>query len=139
QKGYDSLYNGLNMPRAGKGSGCTAFGISFLELINALVPEYDNRWAVHINIPEKLIGSEASHKKVSIRRIFFSFRWASNSKPCRKLVLYEPYLICNWVNERWKTEQDRTDSQFQFVQKGKARGILIDCTQNLPVLPMFTY
>lgn len=136
-RGYDSLYNGLNMPRAGKGSGCTAFGISFLELINALRPEYDENWAVHMNIPEKLIGSTEKHKKVSVRRIFFTFRWAANDKPCRKLVLFEPYLIYKWVNELWKMEYDQPESKYQFVQTGLARGIVIDCSQNFPVSSMF--
>jgi hypothetical protein len=138
RRGYDSLYNGLNMPRAGKGSGCTAFGISLLELINALLPEYSEKWAVHLNIPEKLIGSAEKQKKVSIMRILFSFRWATNTGSCRKLLLYEPYLIYNWVNHLWKTAYDQPDTGYQFVQTGHARGVVIDCSQYLPVLPMFT-
>jgi len=138
QRGYDSLYNGLNMPRAGKGSGCTAFGISLLELISAMLPEYNDKWAVHINIPEKLIGSTATNKKVNIGRIFFSFRWATSSEPYRKLLLYEPYLICDWVNELWKSGYGKVGSRYYFTQMGLAKGVVIDCSQNLPVLPMFT-
>ena len=71
-KGYDKLYNGLNDPRAGKGCGCTAFGISLLELINALTPEYKDKWAVQVNVPQRLIG-DGQQKKVSLWRLFFSF------------------------------------------------------------------
>jgi hypothetical protein len=134
-KGYDSLYNGLNLPREGKGSGCTAFGMSLLELINALLPEYTDKWAVRINVPEKLIGNESLKKKVSISKIFFSFRWAKGDEPSRKLVLYEPCLIYNWVNNIWKTRQQ--DNKYGLVQMGQAKGLVVDCRQNLPVLPMF--
>lgn len=135
-KGYDSLYNGLNLPREGKGGGCTAFGISFLELINALLPEYKDKWAVHINVPERLIGNEQARKKVSITKVFFSFRWAAKDEPCRKLLLYDPGLIYNWVNNIWKTHQG--DNKYEFVQQGQSNGLVVDCRQNLPVLPMFT-
>ena len=137
-RGYDSLYNGFNMPRAGKGSGCTAFGISFLELINALLPEYSDKWAVHINVPEKLIGDKLNQRKVSIRRILFSFRWAGKAQAYRKLILYEPYLIYSWVNNIWKTEQNKPGRKYEFIQAGGARGVLVDCRDCLPISPMFT-
>ncbi|MBL7700630.1 MAG: hypothetical protein JNM14_00150 [Ferruginibacter sp.] len=135
-KGYDSLYNGLNLPRKGKGSGCTAFGMSFLELINALLPEYRDKWAVQINVPEKLIGNELLKKKVRIGKLFFSFRWAKKDEPGRKLLLYEPCLIYNWVNEIWETRQQ--DNKYGLVQIGKAKGLVVDCRQNSLALPMFT-
>lgn len=136
-RGYDSLYNGFNMPRAGKGCGCTAFGMSFLELINALLPEYSDKWAVHINVPEKLIGDKLAKKKVSIRRLFFSFRWARTGTPYRKLELYEPYLIYNWVNDIWKKEHDKSDTKYEFIQIGGAKGLLVDCSACLPISTMF--
>lgn len=137
-RGYDSLYNGSNMPRAGKGSGCTAFGMSLLELINALLPEYSDKWAVHIKVPEKLIGDESAQKKVKLRRILFSFRWAGNDQPHRQLVLYEPYLIYNWVNDIWMTEHNRPGTRYTFLQVGGARGLLVDCSPCIPISPMFT-
>jgi hypothetical protein len=136
-KGYDRLYNGLNRPREGGGSGCTAFGISFLELINALLPEYTSRWAVHINIPEKLIGSSADKRRVSIGSIFFAFRWARNKRPYRKLTLYEPYLIYEWINTAWNDEQQNAGGKYQLRQFGLAKGIEIDCRACMPQQPMF--
>lgn len=128
---------GLIYPRKGKGGGCTAFGISFLELINALLPEYKDKWAVQINVPERLIGNEeAKRKRVGITKVFFSFRWAAKNEPSRKLLLYDPYLIFNWVNNIWKTQPG--DNKYEFLQQGLSNGLLVDCRQNLPVLPMFT-
>ena len=136
-KGYDKLYNGSNSPRTGEGTGCTAFGISFLELINALIPEYTDQWAVKVNIPEKLIGDSAAGKKVSILRIFFSFRWAKKNKPSRLHTLYEPYLIYQWINKVWDEEQKYPTGKYQLKQLGLAKGVELDCGMCKPILPMF--
>ncbi len=136
-KGYDKLYNGLNVPRAGKGCGCTAFGISFLELINALDPEYRDKWAIQVNVPDKLIGGSGSKKKVSLKRLFFTFTWAKGKQSYKKLTLYEPYLIYNWINAIWENERDNPKSKYKVITSGKARGLLVDCTACLPVTPMF--
>jgi len=136
-KCYDLLYNGLNRPRAGEGSGCTAFGISFLELINALSPEYTDKWAVKVNVPEKLIGDSATKKRVSVWRIFFSFNWTRKNKPSRLLVLYEPYLIYSWINKIWDDEQKNPKNKYQLKKMGMAKGIEIDCQTCMPKFPMF--
>ncbi len=136
-KGYDKLYNGLNVPRAGKGCGCTAFGISFLELINALDPEYRNKWAVQVKVPHKLIGDSQNQKKVSLRRLFFAFRWAKSKQEYKNLTLYEPYLIYKWINTVWENELDSPKQKYKVITSGKARGLLVDCTVCLPVTPMF--
>ncbi len=136
-KGYDKLYNGLNVPRAGKGCGCTAFGISFLELINALDPEYRDQWAIQVKVPEKLIGGSGSKKKVSLRRLFFTFRWAKGTQAYKNLTLYEPYLIYDWINTVWEKELDNPKSKYRVITSGKARGLLVDCSTCLPVTPMF--
>ncbi len=136
-KGYDKLYNGLNVPRAGKGCGCTAFGISFLELINALDPEYRNRWAVEIKVPQKLIGDTRQHKKVSLWSLFFAFNWAKGKQKYNNLLLYEPYLIYKWINRVWENELDNQKPKYQLITSGKARGLLVDCTTCSPVTPMF--
>jgi len=134
-KGYDKIYNGLNNPRAGEGSGCTAFGISFLELVNALTPEYREEWA--IKVPEKLVGDTAAKKKVSLWRIFFSFRWAKKNRPSRPLNLYEPWLIYRWINKTWDNEQATRVGKYQLKKSGNAKGLEIDCQVCIPTFPMF--
>ena len=137
-RGYDKLYNGLNIPRAGKGCGCTAFGISLLELINALVPEYRDNWAVQVKIPQKLIGGSQQQKKVSLWRIFFTFKWAKAKQPYRQFTLYEPYLIYKWIINIWEYEHYSPKPRHQYIKSGEVRGLLVDCKTCLPVLPMFT-
>ncbi|HMK03153.1 MAG TPA: hypothetical protein VK489_03140 [Ferruginibacter sp.] len=137
-KGYDKLYNGLNDPRAGKGSGCTAFGISFLELVNALSQEYRDEWAIKVNVPEKLIGDTVAKKKVSLWRIFFTFRWAGGNKPSRPLNLYEPYLVYRWINKVWDNEKATGAGRYRLKKMGRAKGIERDCWSCSPQFPMFT-
>lgn len=137
-RGYDKIYNGLNEPRAGTGSGCTAFGISFLELIDALIPEYSSNWAVHIKVPEKLIGDNRIQKKIKLSRVFFTFKWATGKTAFKKLTLYEPYLIYQWVNKIWKKDLNNPTANYQFIKTGNARGLLVDSRSSMPVKPMFT-
>lgn len=136
-KGYDKLYNGLNSPRSGEGSGCTAFGISFLELVNALLPEYQDQWAINVNVPEKLIGNSETKKKISIWRIFFSFRWARAHVPSRPLHLYEPDLVYRWINNVYKNEEKLPTGKYRLKTNGNAKGLEIDCVKCLPQYPMF--
>ena len=136
-KGYDKLYNGLNSPRAGKGCGCTAFGISFLNLIGAFDPEFEKEWAVHVNVPEKLIGDKSRGKKVSVWRILFSFKWASKNQAHQKLVLYEPYLIYQWINRKWDEESNKANSPYKLRKLGQAKGLEVICRTCVPRKPMF--
>ena len=134
-RGYDKLYNGLNSPRTGEGSGCTAYGISFLELINALDPEYTKHWAVKAQVPEKLIGD--GKKKVSIWRIFFSFHWARKNEPSRYLQLYEPYLVYQWIHSVHASEQANPTGKYQLKMNGKVKGLEVNCIPCIPQYPRF--
>lgn len=136
-KGYDKFYNGANQPRAGGGAGCTAFGLSFLELINALQPEFADEWAVKVPVPESLIGDTATGKKVSVWRIFFSRHWAVNNQPKRWYVVYEPYYIYRWINSTWDAANKKANGKYQLLKNGHAKGLQVDCRDCLPVYPMF--
>lgn len=137
-RGYDKIYNGKNEPRMGEGSGCSAFALSFLELINALLPEYNRNWKVKVDVPDKLIGGEATGKKVSLWRVLFSFRWAKKNQPYTPLALYDPYLMYRWINAKWKTEQHNVNGMYTPKKINKAKGLEIQCDKCLPQLPMFT-
>lgn len=136
-KQYDLLYNGANRPREGEGSGCSAFGMSFLELIMALKPEFREAWTVSVNVPERLIGGNA--KKVSLRRIFFSYRWPRGDKKARALLLYEPWLIFQWINREWDLGSRSPGYKgYRLMQLGQNKGLEINCPECFPVDPMFT-
>ncbi len=136
-RGYDRMYNGKNEPRMGEGSGCSAFAVSFLELINALLPEYNQDWKIKVDVPDKLIGGESTGIKISLLRLFFSFRWAKKNESSRPLVLYDPYLIYNWINTIWNKEQNNSDGIYKLKKIDNAKGLEIQCYNCMPQLPMF--
>ncbi len=136
--GYDKLYNGMNDPRHGTGSGCSAFGMSFLELINALEPTYKNEWTSEIAIQNKLIGGEMSHSTVSILKVFFTFRWAKEKTPHTHLKLYDPSLIYRWILKTYEEEKQLNKGKFNLVSKQKSKGLEIDCIHTCkPQYPIF--
>ena len=137
-RGYDKMYNGKNLPRMGEGSGCSAFAMSFLELINALSPEYNKNWKIKVKVPDKLIGSEPAGAKISLRRLLFSFRWAKNNESFTPLELYDPSLIYNWINAKWEQEQYNSNRTYTLKKINNAKGLEIQCDNCIPQLPMFT-
>jgi len=67
--GYDRIYNGLNLQRHGKGSGCSAFGLSFLELISAFDFLDNKSWLIDRPIPIKLIGNTEEIKRAAFMKV----------------------------------------------------------------------
>ena len=136
--GYDKLYNGKNDPRHGEGSGCSAFGMSFLELINALEPEFSREWVTDKAIPNKLIGGELTHSKVSILKVFFSFGWAKDKQPHTHLKLYNPGLIYSWIEKKYNDELINKLGKYRISTINLAKGIILDYQQICkPQFPMF--
>jgi hypothetical protein len=138
ERGYDRLYNGKNLPRMGEGSGCSAFAMSFLELINALSPELYNNWTVKVNVPDKLIGGKFTGSKINLARLFFSFRWAKKNEASTPLVLYDPYLMYNWIKAKWNTETANPCGVYAVKNSGNAKGLELQCAGCFPQFPMFT-
>jgi hypothetical protein len=138
ERGYDRLYNGKNLPRMGEGSGCSAFAMSFLELINALSPELSNDWTIKVNVPEKLIGGRYTDSRISLLRLFFSFRWAGKNEASMPLVLYDPYLMYNWIKAKCNIENANPGGTYAVKKSGNAKGLEVQCASCFPQLPMFT-
>lgn len=137
--GYDKLYNGLNDPRHGTGSGCSAFGISFLELINILDPEFPREWTRNVAIPYKLIGGDITGNKVRLRKVLFSFSWAKNKMPYTPLKLYDPFLIYSWIEKKYDAETKSSSGKYMLSKINGAKGLVVECRQTShPQLPMFT-
>ncbi|OJW77331.1 MAG: hypothetical protein BGO69_18280 [Bacteroidetes bacterium 46-16] len=126
ERGYDTMYNGHNKPREGKGAGCSALAISFLELGGLLDSTTLLQWRVTINIQDKLIGGpEGDHKNISILPMAFTQRWADTAKQAyHRLSYYEPTYIYNWINTAWQYPD--SSMSYGIGQRGKAKGIIID-------------
>lgn len=142
-RGYDRIYNGLNRPREGLGAGCSAFGISCIEIAGLLHPVWQDVWARHVKVPMALMGGpRGGNKKVSILKVLGWNRWADESEEGRRLDLYDPDLIYKWIAETWKKESEKTSSSTEtkvtLVKRGKALGLVYDCTHvPTPTEPIF--
>lgn len=125
--GLDKYYNGANNPLEEKGAGCSAFAISFLELINAFDSTLISEWATQINIPNRLIGHSNWRGKVHPLRVVFSFNWAKKNEEYKPLFLFNPQLMYNWVQK----ESKNTNKKIKRISFKKAKGIEFDYTLNL--------
>ena len=103
--GFDKLYNGLNKPLEGKGSGCSAFAFSFLELINAIDSTHTKEWTADVAIPDRLIGGHWTQHRVSMWQVLFTFHWAKEKNKHTHLLLYEPGHIYDWILENYHNNE----------------------------------
>ncbi|MBL7764512.1 MAG: hypothetical protein JNJ58_00325 [Chitinophagaceae bacterium] len=136
--GYDRRYNGNNTPRMGGGSGCSSFGMSFLELIGELKPEFTKACTSSVAIPTALIGGEDRDRKVGLVKVFFSFRWAKAKQAYTRVTLYDPNLIYAWIQKTYEDEKSHPTGLISLLSIEKAKGIRIECEQSSkPAIPMF--
>lgn len=119
-------YYGLaNRPRYGEGSGCSAFGVSFLELLDLLDWDMKESWSQTVNVPIALSGPPLKDQKVSLLKILFNTRnWASVNEEHRKLTFWDPDQMHKWIKKRIKTPmQGETSLKIQASE-----GIVINKT-----------
>jgi len=95
------FYGGVFWPRYEfEGAGCTAFGISMLDIAGIRGDEV-NCWKRTINIPNEILGGEYNgNKKVKCRQIKKIESWALENDSTRKYIafeIYDPQLIYEWV------------------------------------------
>ena len=99
-------YNGALWPRYEKeGSGCSAFGVTLLDIANVLPSEAKNEWIISVDVPLELIGGEFNNnKKVKLGSILKTKSWyKGDGKEGVDFVnysVYDPGLIFNWVNNK---------------------------------------
>lgn len=120
--GFDKLYNGQNKPLEGKGAGCAAFAMSFLELVGIFNPHYFSDWAIEVAVPDRLIGDEKLHRQVNPLAVYFSFNWAKKGESYTRLFLFEPQYAYNWIGREFNNKK----SIGKPIQYKKAKGISFD-------------
>jgi hypothetical protein len=143
RRGYDSIYNGLNRPREGLGAGCTAFGISFLEVAGVLQPDWEEAWFVDVRVPMNLIGGPLTGNFVPLEDLFFAKQWASPDEPHHVFRIADPYLMFEWIHFQWnllmtEDSDESGDKMFDLdvevspVLRQKAKGLVFDFS-SIPV------
>ena len=133
----DLYYGGPNRPRHLEGSGCSAFGMSFLEIAGILTQDMVKSWSQSIRIPLKFAGAPLTDKKISLLSIIQNAHaWAEENEPHQPFFIWDPDLMHKWVLEKIKNHSD--GAGYHLHQKIKSQGVVFDYT-HLPPLnePLF--
>jgi len=121
------LYNGATWPRyRNEGSGCSAFGMSVLDVAN-LLPVESGEWQMYVKIPMDLIGGEMNNnRKVKLSAILKTKSWYEG----KGLVdvdyvdynVFDPSVIFEWI----KNKQTQNDPDFRFDMENGISGLVVD-------------
>ncbi len=138
QRGYDKVYGGDNKPREGKGAGCSAFAVSFIELDSLLPEAVLEQWRVRVQVPCKLIGGpEGGNRWVGLHKILLKHKWADTTRQrYRNVVYYEPTLLHQWI----LNARNGHDTGIKRVNRLDAPGVEIDRKQwVVPEAPVWLF
>lgn len=125
EKGMDVNYGLPNRPLFGEGSGCSAFGASFLELTGLINDEFKTAWSKTINVPNNLIGTPIQEQKVSLTNLLFSdLKWATENEPHTKISFWDPDAMFNWVN--LKVKNFKATDDFVITKVKNTHGLIYD-------------
>ena len=126
-----------------EGAGCTAFGMSMLDLAKITGNE-TNLWKVDVNIPMKLIGGELNHNlKVKTQQIKKTHEWASgtgvDTVDYVSFSIYDPSLIFNWINRQRELPDSSRIGGYLPMSELSVPGLISDRTsvgvsENGPVI-----
>jgi len=125
---YYTLYG---RPLYGEGAGCSAYGISFLEVAGLLNQEMVKAWSYTINLPKSLIGAPFfPENKVPIWKFFTEkgSQWGNSSPDNIPLFFWEPDKMHSWVMAELKNPA----SIYKKIKIYKTEGIWID-QSNAPI------
>lgn len=94
-------YGLVHRPLYAEGAGCSAYGVSFLEVAGLLDVETKESWENFVNIPYEYLGPPARDEKVSlIKLLLFSSEWVPENKNHKKLVFWDPDRMHKVVKDR---------------------------------------
>ena len=125
-RGYDVIYNGANKPREGKGAGCTAFAISFLEVAGFLKEEWASKWTAKVRVPFELIGHLINDNKVSPLKVLKKRNWAPFDENHVETCFYDPNYMHRWILDQFN---DRGSKEAIPIQNNMAIGLEFDYRQ----------
>jgi len=140
--GYDRIYAGLNgRPLRRQGSGCSAFGASFVELAGLMTPEFETQWMQTRIAPKRFVGGPLTHRRVSVLKILFAFRapWATDPEQGFLLHFWDPEKMDHWARQAYRDlraarAQGASHPARAFpwpavaVSLGKSPGVAFDAT-----------
>lgn len=116
-------YGFVNRPLYAEGSGCSAFGASFLTVLGLINDELIRDWTTQILIPKQLTGHPVTKNKVSLLKILaYGTNWAKKNEDHQRLDFWDPDKMHQWVLKHYH-DQNSTFDKFYFKN---APGIIIN-------------
>jgi hypothetical protein len=123
EKNVGRYYGLANRPRYGEGSGCSAFGASFLDVAGLLDQEITDAWSHSVNIPMKYAGPPLRDESVNLLSLMWNASsWAAEKDEHKKIFFWDPDRMFKWTNERIKAK----DPRYKVLAIEKTQGLLID-------------
>lgn len=145
ERGFGEMYAGLQArPRKGEGAGCSAFGMSFLELAGVMRPEWEQVWMNRIHVPLRFVGGPLTGKFIKIKKILLNplARW----NPRRDNIYLEawnPEKMWKWTRKVWSNVRygRRSDGiDWKISRVGNTREIFADMSDvPTPTDPIWQY
>lgn len=125
EKKVDRYYGLANRPRFGEGAGCSAFGVSFLEVAGVMEQEMRDAWSQTVNIPLKLAGPPLTDEGVSVFSVFMNGdKWATDQEKHKRLTFWNPDKMDAWVKSKVELKQ----AYYQVEKIQNAQGVVFDKT-----------
>lgn len=136
EKNVGRYYGLANRPLYGEGSGCSAFGASFLEVAGLLDQDIKDAWSGAVNIPLAFSGPPLRDEGVNLLKLMFNAgKWAREDEDHKKLFFWDPDKMFQWTKARIEAP---TKFNVTPTQIGNAKGIIIDKSHlPAPLGPIF--
>lgn len=93
-------YGLAHRPRHAEGAGCSAFAVSFPDVLNVMDQEMKEAWIDEVKIPMELLGPPKSDQGVSILKLFSADNWAIENEKHEVLRFWNPDKIYNYINNK---------------------------------------
>lgn len=122
-KNIGKNYGLAHRPLHGEGAGCSAFAVSFPDVLKILDQEMKEEWSETINIPLELAGPPLRDEGVSVFKIFSQGdQWAQHLDKQKKLTFWSPDKMSGWIKK--KIAENRGD--YTVADIGKISGVVFD-------------
>ncbi len=100
ERGYDQSYGLTNRPLYGEGAGCSAFGVSFLEVAGVDTNLFFGDWGRSLRVPTRLVGGPLTGYFVPLARFILNplAMWAIAREPWFPLSFWDPDRMHAYVH-----------------------------------------
>ncbi|WP_374028705.1 hypothetical protein [Bdellovibrio bacteriovorus] len=122
--GLDQIYGGLrSLPHEGEGAGCSAFAVSFLQILDLFPESVDRAWRRELRVPLELMRTRSQSPRIGVLGYLRGRdrAWASPAEKHFVLKFWDPELMYNWVGDKgkifWDVRTEPTSKNYFFAYR----------------------